>query len=142
MLNKIPKIISPELMKYMMEMGHSDFIILADANFPGTSCSKRIIRMDAVEIPQLLEAIMPFFPLDNFVSNPVRLMKNREIDPQPTIWDIYNRIIKQYDNNGIFREFEYIDRISFYEEAKKAFVIVQTGDKARYANILLQKGVC
>jgi len=34
-----------------------------------------------------------------------------------------------------------IERFQFYEEAKKAYAIIATGETALYANILLQKGV-
>ena len=142
MLKNIPKIISPDLMKYMMDMGHSDFLILADANFPGTSNAKRIVRMDAVEIPELLEAILKFYPLDNFVEYPVKLMRNLPEEPVPTIWDTYKKILNNNNEEKSFKEFCFMDRLDFYEEAKKAFLIVQTGDVSRYANILLQKGVC
>lgn len=61
MLKNIPKIISPELMKVMMEMGHSDVLIIADANYPAAAHAKRLIRLEGVEVPELLEAILPFF---------------------------------------------------------------------------------
>lgn len=141
MLKNIPKIIPPELMKDMMDMGHSDVMILADANFPGTSHARKIIRMDTVEIPELLEAVMQFFPLDFFVEEPVKLMRNLPEEPVPAIWDIYNEILKKYDQDNAFCQFGFIDRLPFYEEAEKAYVIVQTGTTARYANIVLQKGV-
>ena len=70
MLRNIPKILPPELVKTMMEMGHSDVLILADANFPGTAHAKKMIRMDGIMIPELLEAILQLFPLDNFIDNP------------------------------------------------------------------------
>ena len=41
MLRNIPKILPPELVKTMMEMGHSDVLIIADANFPGTAHAKK-----------------------------------------------------------------------------------------------------
>ena len=76
MLKNIPQMIAPELMKDMMEMGHSDVLILADANFPAASHARKIIRMDTVEIPEILQAVLQFFPLDSFVEKPVKLMKN------------------------------------------------------------------
>lgn len=142
MLKNIPKIISPELMKCMMDMGHSDIIILADANFPGNSHAKRIIRMDSACIPELLETILKFFPLDNFVKYPVKLMKNMPEEPIPKIWETYRKILKESDEEKSFNDFLLIDRIEFYKEAESAYMIVQTGETSRYANIMLQKGVC
>lgn len=142
MLRNIPKILPPDLVKYMMEMGHADVMILADANYPGTSHARHIIRMDSVEIPELLEAILPFFPLDNFIPNPVRLMKNLPTEPVPEIWKTYRGLLEKYDQDDAFKEFDFMDRLPFYGESEKAYVIVQTGDTSRYANIVLQKGVC
>lgn len=142
MLRNIPKILSPELVKTMMEMGHSDVLIIADANFPGTAHGKKLIRMDGVMIPELLEAVLKLFPLDNFIENPVRLMRNLPTEPVPEIWEIYRGLLTKYDRDVAFHDFEFIDRLPFYKIAEEAFVIVQTGDESRYGNIILQKGVC
>jgi len=142
MLRNIPKIIPPDLVKYMMEMGHSDYMVIADAGFPGSACAKRIVRMDSVEIPELLEAILPFYPLDCFVDNPVRLMQKLPHEPKVTAWETYRKLLKQYDKDDAFKEFDFIERLAFYEETKMAYLVIQTGDTSRYGNIVLQKGVC
>lgn len=142
MLRNIPKILPPDLVKYMMEMGHSDYMVIADAGFPATAHAKRIIRMDSVEIPELLEAILKFFPLDYFVDDPVRLMQKLPHEPEVTIWNTYREILEKYDTDNAFKEFAYLDRLDFYKEADEAYVVVQTGDTSRYGNILIQKGVC
>ena len=74
MLKGIPGILSPELMKILMEMGHGDEIVLADRNFPAASNAKRLIRLDGHGIPELLQAILRFFPIDTYVEEPVKLM--------------------------------------------------------------------
>lgn len=142
MLRNIPKILPPDLVKYMMEMGHADYMVIADAGFPGTAHAKRLVRMDSVEIPALLEAILPFFPLDYFVEDPVRLMQKLPQEPEVEIWNTYRELLEKYDKDNAFKEFHYLDRLPFYAEAEKAFVVVQTGDTSRYGNIILQKGVC
>lgn len=141
MLKKVPKIISPELIKILMEMGHSDIIILADANYPAASNAQRLITAEGVEIPDLLKALLEFFPLDNFITNPVQLMKPRASEPRPDIWDEYASILSSSEEKESFSGFAFVDRLDFYEASKKAYVIIQTGTTARYANIMLQKGV-
>jgi len=76
MLKGIPKIISPELLKVLCEMGHSDTIVLADGNFPAESIGKnsKVIRADGHSITDLLDAILKLFPLDTYVEKPVSLM--------------------------------------------------------------------
>ncbi|MFA9557739.1 RbsD/FucU family protein [Evansella sp. AB-rgal1] len=140
MLKGIPTIFSPELLKTLYEMGHGDEIVIADGNFPAASLSKRLIRYDGHDVPELLEAIIKFFPLDTYVEQPVTLMEVVKGDPpEPTIWKEYQSIIRTEgcDENNI----AFLDRHSFYERAKNAYAIVATSEKALYANILLTKGV-
>ena len=62
MLKNIPPILSPDLMRVLMEMGHGDEIVLADGNFPAASTAKRLVRCDGHGVPPLLEALLAFFP--------------------------------------------------------------------------------
>lgn len=143
MLKNIPAIISPELLKVLCEMGHSDRIVLADGNFPSESMGKNaiVIRADGHGIPELLDAILTLFPLDTYVEKPVSLMQVMPGDNAKTpIWDTYKEIIAKHDDRGSATVGE-IERFAFYEEAKKAYAIVATGEKAIYANVMLQKGV-
>ena len=140
MLKGIPKIISPDLMKVLLEMGHGDEIVLADGNFPAASCAGKLIRCDGHNVPELLEALLKFFPLDTYSPQPVSLMQVVEGDSViPTIWDKYQSIIHKYDQT--FTSFEMVDRFTFYERAKTAYTIVATSEEALYANIILKKGV-
>lgn len=139
MLINIPKIISPDLMKCLMEMGHSDNLLLVDANFPAYSMGKRILRAEGVEVSELLDAILDFFPLDDFVEKSVFLMNCLDSESRPAVWDEYRTILTKHSTS--FMDFGYIDRLSYYEKSKDAYVIVQTTTIARYANIILQKGV-
>lgn len=140
MLKNIPAIISPELMKTMMEMGHSDEIVLADANFPAATCAtKRLIRCDGIMLPELLEAVLQFFPLDKSVKHCAALMSVTAEETAPAIWEEYRKIITRVEPD--FQGFEHIERYQYYERAKKAFAIVITGDTAFRANLLLKKGV-
>ena len=140
MLKKIPPVLSPDLLKIMMEMGHGDEIVLADGNYYAGGQAPRIVRADGLNIPVLLEAILEFFPLDPYVDHPVSLMEVVPGDTVKTpIWDDYRKIIQLSGNNP--DNIEYMARFSFYERARNAYATVMTGEKALYANILLKKGV-
>ncbi|MCL2201579.1 MAG: fucose operon FucU protein [Oscillospiraceae bacterium] len=141
MLRNIPKIIPPELLKILSEMGHGDTVILADANYPAATGAQRLVRTDGSEVTELLDAILPFFPLDVYVTSPVALMAPVQGDSTPEIWAQYREIIKKHDTDKAFNDFELVERMQFYEDAKNAFAIVQTGTTAKYANISLKKGV-
>jgi len=139
MLKGIPPVLSPELLKILMEMGHSDEIVLADGNFPAAGMAKRLIRLDGHEIPNILDAILQFFPLDTYVSQPVALMGVVPGDDYvPEIQDTYRKIVAKHDSNAGIEEME---RFAFYGRAKEAYAIVATGEGARYANVILKKGV-
>ena len=43
MLKNIPNILSPELLKILMEMGHGDDIVIADGNFPSASITQLVL---------------------------------------------------------------------------------------------------
>jgi len=140
MLKGIPRIISPDLMKILMEMGHTDEIIIADGNFPAATCARRLVRYDGHDIPDLLDAILKFFPLDTYVEYPVSLMALVPGDPyKPVIWEKYREIVKRNDSN--FKDFEMVEKFEFYERTRKAYAVVATGESALYANMILKKGV-
>ena len=143
MLKNIPPILSPELLKVLCEMGHSDRIVIADGNFPAESMGRncKVIRCDGHGVPELLDAILTLFPLDTDVEKPAILMQVTPGDTAKTpIWDTYKEIIARHDERGAGAVGE-IERFAFYEEAKKCYAIIATGEKAVYANIMLQKGV-
>ncbi|CEK33880.1 transport protein RbsD/FucU,L-fucose mutarotase,L-fucose mutarotase,ABC-type ribose transport system, auxiliary component,RbsD / FucU transport protein family [[Clostridium] sordellii] len=143
MLKNIPQILSPQLLKVLCEMGHSDQIVISDGNFPSESMGKDsiVIRCDGHGVPELLDAILTVFPLDTYVDKPVSLMEVMPGDNVETpIWDTYKEIIQKHDNRGE-ETIGTIERFKFYDEAKKAYAIIATGEKALYANVILQKGV-
>ena len=140
MLKGIPEILSPELLKVLCEMGHSDRIVIADGNFPSESMGKDaiVIRCDGHGVPEILDAILQVFPLDTYVENPVNLMQLMPDDVgkvETPIWDTYKEIVKKHDDRGE------AERFAFYDEAKTAYAIIATGESAIYANVMLQKGV-
>ena len=143
MLKGIPQILSPELLKVLCEMGHSDRLVISDGNFPAETMGKDaiVIRMDGHGIPEILDAILQVFPLDTYVDKPVNLMEVMPGDKVETpIWKTYEEITANHDGRGA-EAIGQIERFAFYEEAKKAYAIIATGESALYANIMLQKGV-
>ncbi len=143
MLKGIPKILSPELLKVLCEMGHSDRLVIADGNFPSESMGKNavVIRMDGHGACEVLDAILQVFPLDTYVEKPVNLMEVMPGDDVETpIWGEYEKIVAAADRRG-GAAIGHIERFAFYEEARTAYAIIATGEGALYANVMLQKGV-
>ncbi|MBQ6831469.1 MAG: fucose isomerase [Oscillospiraceae bacterium] len=146
MLKNIPPILSPELLKVLCEMGHSDRICIGDGNFPGAAMAKAggaiFLRADGHGVPELLDAILQVIPLDTYVEKPAILMEkmDRDKDLNIPVWETYKDIVSKYDSRGA-EAVGNIDRFDFYDEAKKCYCIIQTGETQIYANIILQKGV-
>ena len=139
MLKNIPPILSPELFKVLMEMGHGDEIVLADANFPAATTARQLVRCDGHNIPELLDAVLQFLPLDTYVDMPVALMRVVDGDNyEPKIWEEYSGIIGKRER---LVELELMERFAFYDRAREACAIVATGERSLYANIILKKGV-
>ncbi|MCK5776807.1 MAG: L-fucose mutarotase [Bacteroidales bacterium] len=140
MLKGISPIISPQLLEALARMGHGDEIILADAHFPAETFNHHVIRADGLKISDLLAAILPLFELDAYVDQPLMMMaavQGDDLDPE-----VEKRYLKSiHQTNPHIAPIKRIDRFEFYERAKKAFVVVMTGETAKYGNIILKKGV-
>jgi L-fucose mutarotase len=139
-LKGVPSIMSAELMHVLMAMGHGDEIVLADGNFPATSCAQRLVVMSGHGVPAVLEAILQFLPLDDFVEDHAVVMSPVPGDPTvPVIWDEFRRLLAAAEGREV--ALTEIERMAFYERSRGAFAILSTGEPALYANVILKKGV-
>ena len=138
MLKNIPKLLSPELLKVLCEMGHGDELVIGDGNFPAAANAKRLVRADGLGACEVLDAVLQVFPLDQYDANNFVLMQKCDGDTADTgIWNDYAAILKNYEPDAVV-SFE--ERFAYYERAKKAYAIVATGEEKQYANIILKKG--
>ena len=141
MLKGIPKIVSPELIRILCEMGHGDEIVIADGNFPSENFGQRVIRADGIKGTEMLDAVLSLIPLDTYSDPNMILMQLMQCDEgkiDPSIWREYAAIAEKHDKNVRIGN---IDRFVFYERAKTAYAVIATGEEAVYANIILKKGV-
>jgi L-fucose mutarotase len=140
MLKNIPPILSPDLMHVLMSMGHGDSIVLADGNFPAAANARRLVRVDGHGVPEVLRAVMQFFPLDTYTTEPAVVMEVLPGDDvEPTIWQEYQGILSGAEGREV--ELTEMERHEFYAAARDAFAVVATSETALYANLLLVKGV-
>lgn len=140
MLKGINPLISPELLATLCRMGHGEEIVFADAHFPAHQFGQRVLRADGLQIPALLEAILPLFELDAYDATPVMMMDVVAGDSaDPTVEASYTAVINAHQAN--VPAIGKIERFAFYERTKQAHAIVSTGDTAKYANVILKKGV-
>ena len=140
MLRGISPLLSPELLSMLCRMGHGDELVLADAHFPGETYGKRVLRADGLRIPDLINAILPLYVLDEYVDSPLIMMAvvpGDKLDPE--VERSYREMVdRHYPNTPPISR---IERFAFYERTKSAFCVVMTGETAKYGNIILKKGV-
>ena len=136
MLKNIDKLLTGDLLKILCDMGHGDELVIADANFQAETCSQRLVRLPGIDGVSALRSILTVFPLDTY-SSPALIMDLTDGDkakgmPEPVIWPEYERLCGKLEK---------MERFSFYERAKKAHAVIQTGEERQYGNLILVKGV-
>ena len=140
MLIGIPVVLTPDLLRHLSAMGHGNELIIVDVNFPAEACADRVERLAGVTASEALTAILSVLPLDSYDDAPARTMQ--VVDDPDEIPDTrveFQRIIdKRADNPAIIQA---VERFEFYEQAKRAYCIVQTAERRLYGNIILKKGV-
>jgi L-fucose mutarotase len=135
MLKGISPVISPDLLKTLAEMGHGDEIVISDAHFPGHTFNSRVIRADGIGADALLTGIIPLFELDAYATPVVMMAAVPGDSLDPAVEEKYRQAL------GYKGEIERVERFAFYERAKKAYAVVISGERAKYGNIILKKGV-
>ena len=137
MLIGISPLLTPDLLHALAAMGHGDTIVLVDANYPATRC-RRTLDLAGADIVQSLRAVLSLLPLDSFVPDPAAVMQVVG-DPAaaPPVFDEMNRALADHGHKSAATA----ERQAFYAAAERAYVIVRTGERRFYGNILLTKGV-
>jgi L-fucose mutarotase len=140
MLKGLEPLLSADLLHVLRSMGHGDDLVIADANFPAATMGRRVVRLDGVSSPRALEAVLSLMPLDDFVSEPcARIEVVGAPDAVPEVCKEFQKVIDKAEG-GRFKLAK-IERFSFYERAREAFAVVQTGETRLYGCVLLKMGV-
>ena len=139
MLKHIPKEMTPDLMKILIEMGHCDELVICDGNFPRFAYPERVVYCMGNDNPQMLNLITEYFPLDNGAEEPVIQMEVSEGDSYvPSTWEKYDEILEKNEGRKVPKKF--LDREAFYRRAGNAYAVVVTGETTFYATVILKKG--
>ncbi len=140
MLKGLDPLLNADLLHILRAMGHGDDLIIADANFPATTMAKRLVRLDGVSAPRVLEAVLSVMPLDDFVDEPCgRIEVVGDPEAVPEVCQDFQKVIDRAEE-GRF-QLARIERFAFYEQARQAFAVVQTGETRLYGCVLLKMGV-
>lgn len=145
MLKGIDRAVSAELLFVLMSMGHGDDILICDVNHPAAAIAKhtthgRLIDMAGCDLPRAAEAILSLMPLDTFVHAPVVRM---EVVGDPgRVMPIHESLQRVVDRaEGRSMAMEALERLAFYDAARRAFAVVRTSDPGPYGCFILRKGI-
>ncbi|MFT7596007.1 MAG: L-fucose mutarotase [Paracoccaceae bacterium] len=145
MLKGIDPRLNAEVLHALRAMGHGDVLILADTNFPSDSVAAEtvlgeLLRMDNLTSAQAAEAILSVLPLDTFVDDFAGRMEI--VDAPDDIPPVQAEVQAAIDAaEGAPRPMVSVERFAFYDLAKSAYAVIQTGERRFYGCFMLRKGV-
>jgi len=144
-LKLIDPYLNADVLYALRSMGHGDDLVLCDTNFPADSVARqtvlgRLLRIDNVDAARAARAILSVLPLDSFVDTPASRM---EVVGQPEeIPPVQAEVQAEIDTaQGRSSLMGGVERFAFYDLAKKAYCIIQTGERRFYGNFIFKKGV-
>lgn len=144
-LKGLPKSITPECLYALARMGHGDQLVIADAFFPSDSIASQCIVKEVVRVSgktsDILRDVLQLLPLDCYDPNPVAVMDRVQGDKDSGLLVEAYAALATAAGVGSEEDLHYIERFSFYEYAKKSFVVIQTDDCTKYANVIVRRGV-
>ena len=145
MLKKISPLLNADVLHALRAMGHGDDLIICDTNFPADSVARQtrlgtLLRIDNVTAAKAAEALLSLYPLDTFVDDAAARMEIvGKPDEIPPVQSEVQKVIDAAE--GKSWPMISIERFAFYERAKKAYCVIQTGERRFYGCFAFRKGV-
>lgn len=145
MLKGLDPALNADILYVLKSMGHGDDLIIADTNFPSDSVAQQtvhgtLLRMENITAARAAKAILSVMPLDSFVEQPVLRMEVGDTPDQ--IPPVQQEVQVEIDAaEGRSLPMGSIERFAFYDLAKKAYAVIQTGERRFYGCFVLKKGV-
>jgi len=145
MLKGISPLLNADVLYALRAMGHGDRLIIADTNFPSDAIARQtrlghLLRIDNVTAAEAVAAILSVMPLDSFIDDAAARMEI--VDAPDEIPPVQQEVQKAIDAaEGKSRPMASIERFAFYEHAKSAYCVVQTGERRFYGCFSFSKGV-
>ena len=145
MLKNLDNRLNAEVLYALRAMGHGDTLVIADTNFPSDSIARQtvlgeLLRMDNLTCAEVVEAVLSVLPLDTFVDDFAGRM---EVVGSPDKVEPVQAEVQAKINaaEGRVREMISIERFDFYDRAREAYAVIQTGERRFYGCFILRKGV-
>jgi L-fucose mutarotase len=138
-LKGIDPLLSGDLLRALDELGHGDLLVVADRNFPAYAGDAEVIRVDT-GVAEAVRAILSVYPLDTYVPTPIERIIHSDEEPRHN--DVQEQVRQAaVEAEGTELEFRDIPRLSFYDRATQARLVVLTRETAPYCDFVLIKGV-
>ena len=138
MLKNIDPLLCPDLLHALRAMGHGDEIAIVDANYPALASARRLVRQDGVDAVTMTDVVLSVMPLENSPATPAwRMEAHGDAQKRVPVFDAFDTSLAQ---NSATPALGSLERFAFYERVGRAFIVVVTGDRRHYANIILTKG--
>ena len=145
MLKNLDNRLNAEVLYALRAMGHGDTLVIADTNFPSDSIARQtvlgeLLRMDNLTCAEVVEAVLSDLPLDTFVDDFAGRM---EVVGAPDKVEPVQAEVQAKINaaEGRVREMISIERFDFYDRAREAYAVIQTGERRFYGCFIFRKGV-
>jgi L-fucose mutarotase len=145
MLKGIDTRLNADVLGALRAMGHGDYLVLVDTNFPADSIARqtvagRLLRMENLTSAQAAQAILSVLPLDTFVEDFAgRMQVVGDPDAMP---EVQQEVQAEVDHaEGQPRPIPGVERFAFYDLAKGAYAVIQTGERRFYGCFMFRKGV-
>jgi L-fucose mutarotase len=145
MLKGIDPLLNPDILAALRAMGHGDELIVSDANFPADAIGRQtvvghVLRMDGADAPRAVRAILSVLPLDTFVDQPA--MRMEVVDAPQEILPVHREVQAEVDRaEGTKWTLVGVERMAFYERARRAYCVIATGERRFYGCFIFKKGV-
>ncbi|AWE43019.1 MULTISPECIES: RbsD/FucU domain-containing protein [unclassified Actinobaculum] len=140
MLKNIDPRLHPDLLYVLARMGHGDRLAVVDRNFPAESLGREVVRLDGLDIPSALEALLTVFPIDTFIDQPVAVMLDVQApDVRPNVQAKALAQIEAVEQRPI--GVEGLERFEFYQRTKSCYAVLTTTEDRPYGCFILTKGV-
>ncbi|MDH6265797.1 L-fucose mutarotase [Rhizobium sp. SG_E_25_P2] len=145
MLKGLSPLLNADVLYVLKSMGHGDYIVLSDLNFPSESVAQQtvhgsLLRMENTTSAQAAAAILSLMPLDTFIDNAAQRMEVvGNADEIPLVQQEVQSAIDTAE--GKHWPLVGVERYAFYDLAKKAYAVIQTGERRFYGCFMLTKGV-
>ncbi len=145
MLKGISPLLNAEVLYALRAMGHGDDLIIVDSNFPSDSVARQtrlgeLLRIDNTTAAEVVEAVLSVMPLDSFVDDSAARMEVvGSPDDVPSVQQEVQRAIDAAE--GKPWPMISVERFAFYERAKQAYCVIQSGERRLYGCFAFRKGV-